>query len=697
MSAPVILARPHGEGAVLQPQSYLGREAFGAYRDAVVRLGGRYVPSLRANVITIERLPALREALLQAGLELAVDPELGNALQRAAADAQATAEAGARRLAEAESRLRDRGLTLYPYQRDGVRWLACRRAGLLADSMGLGKTVQVLMALPERAQALVVAPAAISANWLTECRRWRPDLKPGSIGSRADWRWPAPGELLVATYGALPAEDQEITQPPPGIYLVADEAHLLKGARGRRQPDGTYRGGVQRVRRWFGVQQAVQQAGGSTWLLTGTPLINRPQELWRVLQAAGLAEEAFGSYPRFVELAGGRKTRYGMTWDGEVSAEVPLALQRVSLRRDRETVLPDLPRKVRQVHEVPIADEDTIRLCDALQGRLEEQGYTVEDLADMSRLAQEVREVVFELLSRVRAGLATAKIPALLELIESYEEECTPVVVFSAHLAPLQALASRPGWGLIDGSVPADQRAATVEAFQRGDLRGVACSYAAGGVGITLTRAHHVVCVDLPWTPALLQQAEDRCCRIGQEADSVHVRILAADHPVDERVAELIVEKTRLIEQAVDASAVEQPPSVDEQIAQQAQQLADLAEETTEIAVRAVEDAASREQQRRAAREARARGDFTAPVPTVGKFRPPQSEEERRAAQALVVLAALDPDHARERNDVGFSAYDGEIGHSLANALVEYGRLSDRQWAVAVRLLKKYRRQVELT
>lgn len=345
MTRPVILASPHADGAKLEPQSYLG-PLFGAYREAVVRAGARYVPSLKANVITVDRLGLVREALTEAGFDLAVAGALGEALQRAAQQAQAIAEQGTQRAAAAEQTLAARGLRLYPFQRDGVRWLAARRAALLADSMGLGKTIQVLMALPEQARAVVIAPAAVAVNWLHEIRRWRPDLRASFLASRSTWRWPAPQEIVIATYGSLPAEDQEITLPPSGVYLIADEAHGLKGARGKRQVGGTYKGGVQRVRRWFGIRDAVAQADGTVWLLTGTPLINHPAELWRVLQAAGLAQDAFGSWPRFCELLGGHVGRYGMVWEsGQVSAEVPLALQRVSLRRERAVVLPDLPRK----------------------------------------------------------------------------------------------------------------------------------------------------------------------------------------------------------------------------------------------------------------------------------------------------------------------------------------------------------------
>lgn len=566
---PIILATHHADGALIQPQSYIGQR-FGAYREAVVRAGATYVPALRANVIALDRLAALQQSLAEQGFSLAVDDALREGLAEIARDAAATQDEGRARLQEAEEMLARDGKALFPFQRDGVRWIAPRRRALLSDEPGLGKTIQALMAVKSSDPVLVIAPLAVSRSWISEARRWRPDLRPGVIDGKAAWRWPAGGEILVASYGTIPAMGQEMIAPPAGTVLIADEAHLLKGGPGRKQAGGKFKGGVDRVRRWQVIRDAVLDAQGRVWLLTGTPLLNRPPELWRVLEAARLGREAFGSYPRFVSLVGGYKGRWGMEFTGQISAEVPLALQKVALRRNREEVLPDLPRKVRQVREVEIADPEAIRLCDELVAAMAGAGRTVDDLADQAGLANEVRAVIFTLLSKTRAALAVAKIPAMLERVEAYEEEDAPVVVFSAHLEPLRACAAREGWGLIDGSVSAEDRAATVARFQAGELRGIACSFAAGGVGITLTRAHHVLCVDLPWTPALLQQAEDRCCRIGQEADSVHVEILAADHPVDARVAELLVEKTRLIEQAVEASATREVPQVGEPQKQEA-------------------------------------------------------------------------------------------------------------------------------
>src|SRR5262249_49653534 len=124
--------------------------------------------------------------------------------------------------------------------------------------------------------------------------------------------------------------------------------------------------------------------------------------------------------------------------------------------------------------------------------------------------------VPFTMLSAARAALASAKIPPLMELVEQYEEQEEPVVVFSAYRAPIDFLKAREGWAVITGDTSPNQRTEIENDFQAGKLKGVACTIKAGGVAITLTRACHVIMSDLEWTPSLNDQAAYRVIRIGQ-------------------------------------------------------------------------------------------------------------------------------------------------------------------------------------
>jgi SNF2 family DNA or RNA helicase len=159
-------------------------------------------------------------------------------------------------------------------------------------------------------------------------------------------------------------------------------------------------------------------------------------------------------------------------------------------------------------------------------------------------------------MSLVAKALAIAKIPAMLRMVEDFEEQEEPLVVFSAHRAPIDELEKRKGWGVITGDTSPEERSRLEARFQAGDLLGIGCTIRAGGVSITLTRACNALFVDREWTPALNSQAEDRTYRIGQDRP-VLITTLVADHPLDLRVTELTTDKQVLIDASVDAARMQ--------------------------------------------------------------------------------------------------------------------------------------------
>jgi hypothetical protein len=426
---------------------------------------------------------------------------------------------------------------LYPFQKDGVRWLAPRRTALLADEMGLGKTVQALLAAPAGAPVLVICPASVKGSWRAECRRWRSDLTPEALAGKGSFRWPVAGELLILNYDILPPVEG-LAAPAPGTVLIADECHKAKSKT------------AQRTKRLAALVAAVLAADGRAWGLTGTPLINRPPELWQVLDNLGLAEEAFGAFGRFYRLFNASRGAYGTTW-GQPRAEVPEILRRVMCRRERRAVLTDLPGKTYTMAPVNGLDRETRKAADAALA-----AWTEWEKAAEARGAKTSEGLPpFEAMSAARAALATAKIPAVLEIAESYEDAGEALVVFSDHRAPVEALGAREGWAAILGGTPTEERTRIVERFQAGALKGIALTFGAGAEGLTLTRAHEMLIVDLPWTSTILAQGEDRICRIGQ-AHPCHYTTLVAEHALDERLVEVIAGKRGLIRAAIEASAV---------------------------------------------------------------------------------------------------------------------------------------------
>ncbi|MDP2727939.1 MAG: SNF2-related protein, partial [Dehalococcoidia bacterium] len=371
---------------------------------------------------------------------------------------------------------------LYGYQVEGVRTLARMDRWLLSDDMGLGKTVQALLALPEDAPVFCVVPANVKGNWKNEINLWRPGtFKVEILSGRKSFRFPQPGEILICNWEILPSECDWVNSSakapngiseefealvPQGLVVIGDEIHRAKNTKARR------------TRRYMTLNHLAVKHGGKCWGLTGTPMLNRPPELWTVLDTLGLAEKAFGNFGRFYRLFNAYSNGYGTTW-GMPTSEVPGLLAKVSLRRMKSEVLPDLPGKRWQNIEVELASKETKKSLDQFQEDMDSGVIRVLSNGLPS----------FEEMSEQRASLAAAKIPALLELVESYEEEETPVVVFSAHKAPVEALAGREGWATITGATSPQKRTEIVQGFQDGNYKGIAITIKAGCEGITLTHA----------------------------------------------------------------------------------------------------------------------------------------------------------------------------------------------------------------
>lgn len=439
-------------------------------------------------------------------------------------------------------------MMLKAYQAAGAEYLRANSKACLFDEMGLGKTAQALTALPniwtgpsgDLPRALVVCPAIAKTVWEDEAAKWRSDLRVKILSGRGSFRWPDRGELVVLNYELLPAKP---TEAPGRVHLIADEGHYLKTAKTRR------------TRLFRLLAKSVQEAAGAVWILTGSPMIKDPPDLWNVLASAGLAYRTFGTWPRFREAfnavdtevrvrGGGRRV---VTVWGQAQPWVKASLREVALRRTRAEVLDELPGKIRSVVRVPVVDATAKRLADEALGAV--GAIRGIDLEAAFERAIDAGGTAFEKIAATRCALATLKVQACAELLESYRDAGRPVVVFSAHRAPVEFLGSRPGWSAVLGGDDHPTRAKAVENFQGGLLEGLALTIGAGGTAITLTRSADVIFVDQSWSPTENLQAEDRLCRIGQR-QAVQVVVLEADHPVDAMVNRVMARKMRVAESA---------------------------------------------------------------------------------------------------------------------------------------------------
>lgn len=658
-----------GASAVIRAKGWLG-DRFGTFRNAIE--GATYRPSDRSNVAPLDKVPAILRRLREAEFVVALDDELKASLEKFTAQQWVDLQGAKERIEVFDAELRKSGRHMFGYQKYGAQWLAIKHGALLADEQGTGKTLQAIAAIPAKSPILVVAPAVAKGVWQREVAKWRPHLRVRVLQGRGNFAWPEPGEMVVVNYDILPdihteackkrkhklpdGEDCKGCAPfldacPENLTIIADEAHALKN------------GKAARTQKFRALGRTARAKAGRTWLLTGTPLMNRPQELWSVYQAGGIAQEAFGTWKGFLALFQGRPAHFGgYTW-GTPSPEVVERMQRVCLRRRREEVMPELPRKRWESLTVEV-DRKTLKTCDEVLKRY----------GGVDKLVKLVESdgLGFEEMSAVRAALAASKIPAMLDVVSNFEEQEEPLVVFSAYRAPIDTLATRPGWAVITGDTAPDERSRIEDAFQAGRLKGVASTIKAGGVAITLTRAAHALFVDLEWTPALNAQAEDRICRIGQTRGCV-ITTLTAEHPLDERIVELLTNKSQLIDASVDAAREVQTPTEPQIQGVEFESLIKAAEEEVRLAD-----------------ESLARKGAVKPV--TNTRRGPSTMQEEWAAQALVILAGLDTDGAREKNDIGFNSTDSGFGRSLASQLSQ--GLSDKQWSLAVSMCRKYHRQV---
>jgi superfamily II DNA or RNA helicase len=633
------------------------------------------------------------------GLTLVVEPDVRACLDRVIAAERAEVEAARTRTEGVDAALAARGGSLYPYQRTGVAWLAPRQSALLADDMGLGKTLQALLAAPAGAPLLIVCPAVAKPVWAREAARWRPDLTVVSLSGRGSFRWPVPGEAVVINYDLLP---NVIEAAPAGTVVVADEAHALKSPK------------AQRTERFRAIAESARAAGGRSWLLTATPILNRPPELYALLRAAG-AERAIGGWSGLVREFGGCQDRWGgWSWSRRASDAVVEQIKGVMLRRAKAEVLADLPPKRVEVLEVEI-DKAALRACDLVLKAAEKRGGLDAVLRDV---AESAGGAAFEEIAKARASLAVAKAAAIQPLLDAIEEEeAGPVVVFSAHRAAVDVLGARLGWATITGDTPAEERGRIEEAFQAGTLLGVAGTIKAMGVAITLTRATRAIFLDEEWTPALNQQAQDRIYRIGQRSATLITR-LVANHAVDARVVALLDEKQALLDgsvERVNRSGSDEVSSLteidlDAINTEAATRLADARERDAELAALAAEleaaDAARRAKQ--AERDAEDREDRESKGDEARRFaflvaraarrrrealvsapRAAATDREVWATEVLAIVADLDGDRAKHKNDVGFSRSDTYRGHALASLAAE-GALDDDGWREAYALACVY-------
>jgi hypothetical protein len=439
------------------------------------------------------------------------DAAIGDVRRSRAADAP---------VLEAEARL---GGELRPFQRAGVAYVLHARRTFLADEQGLGKTVQALAALEadDAYPAVIVCPAGLKLNWLREIERWLPHRSVHVINGTGVA--PMDAEITVLNYEIVHAHRVRLQLRRPKA-LVLDESHYVKNPRAKR---------TQAVRR---LAEALPD-GSLKLALTGTPVMNHPEELIAQLRILGRLQE-FGSGARFARRFQGAGAEERIHWHLRRSCFV---------RRLKADVLPQLPAKRQVVLPVALDNEREYKLAqDDVIAWLREQPLDLSEVE--AKVAAALRAERLAQLNALKRLAARGKASAALAWIEDFLASDEPLVVFAGHREVQELLLERfPDALHILGRDSIGQREAAVDAFQDpGGPQLIVCATRVAGQGITLTRASNVAFLDLEWTPAMHDQAEDRCHRIGQH-DAVTAWYLLAADTIDETMIELISRKRGIV------------------------------------------------------------------------------------------------------------------------------------------------------
>ena len=553
------------------------------------------------------------------------------------------------------------GLSYMPFQRAGIEFVlrlfekAKMTVGaLIADEMGLGKTIQaigVINAIPSIERVLVVCPASLKENWRRELKKWL--VRPLHAGIAEGRHWPGGTAIVVINYD-LAAKFAHKMRSVEWDLIILDESQRIKNPRTARTKAilGSRKNGLPPIPARYRI------------CLSGTPIENRPIELWTTL--CFLDPNRWGNYWGYAKrYAGMVNNGYGMDVSGASNLDELQRILRETLmiRRLKADVLTDLPPKTRLLVELNREGlEQVIAEEEAVMVKYREQLERAQAEADLARAADNdgaFNEAVKKLndanfgfteIARARHNTAVAMLPACIEAIKADIEDSgnRKVLIFGHHadvLLPIHAAFAESV--LITGEVAAGSRQAICDRFQNNpDCGPFIGSMRACGMGLTLTAATTVYFVESDWTPGVNCQAEDRAHRIGQKGN-VLVKYFVLPGTISAKMLKTTLAKQEVIDQALDKAC----------------------------------------------------GDWPEP-PTFVPTHKPLARRTDIHEEALLLtrdeMAQIHADLKRlagvfggaiDRDGAGFNGVDARIGHSLANC----PSLTPRQAVIGKKLLVKYK------
>jgi SWI/SNF-related matrix-associated actin-dependent regulator 1 of chromatin subfamily A len=409
---------------------------------------------------------------------------------------------------------------------------------MIADEMGTGKTCQALAYLalhPDFRPAVVVCPASLKLNWEREAEMW---LESGEIievinGGKIKT---LSGDIVILNYDILSKQLPVLKGYAPQV-LIFDESHLIKNQKSARSRAAAKLAKI--------VPHKI--------LLTGTPILNRPSELWNqlcIIDPKRYNSKSFfkwhKKYTAAHQLHFGQKTVWDFSGASNLE-ELAESLKGIMIRRTKAEVLPELPAKRRQTLLVSIdnrreydhAEKDFLSWIKEQKGHAAaERASSVEQLS----MVEALRQIAIQ-----------GKMKQAIEWICDFLDTGEKLVVFATHRATIDTLMTEFSKSAVrlDGGMCAEEKQISVDRFQTDpEIRLFIGNIQAAGVGITLTAASNVLSVELGWTPTLHEQAEDRTHRISQK-NAVNCYYLIAKNTIDEKIVDMLEAKGGITSAAI--------------------------------------------------------------------------------------------------------------------------------------------------
>jgi SNF2 family DNA or RNA helicase len=450
---------------------------------------------------------------------------------------------------------------LLSYQRAGVAYASNARRCFIADEMGLGKTIQAICCVeyvPESYPAVVVCPPSLVLNWIFEYDKWLPRRRVVAVTNRKDFPDAGSYDVVVIGYSNI-SYWEKLRKLSGHRSYVFDESHYIKTPT------------AQRTKAAIKISRSAPD-DGIILCLTGTPVTNRPNEYASQLDVLGRLKEFGGLWGFYRRYCAAYQDSFGV-WNISGHSHLDELNDRLRgscyIRRTKDQVLAELPPVVHSkvvvegepsaMKEYKKAEKDIILyIAERARELAREQGKPMGRAAISAMIRAEANEHLVRL-SVLRRLAAKAKMETTIEWIQSHINEGKKVVVAAHHREIVDEIARKYTNLRIQGGMSVEDVEDNKRKFQQlpvDEAPVIVLSIQAAKTGHTLTASEDCLFVELPWTPADLDQTYSRLHRIGQKG-SVTSTYLLAHGTIDEEIYKLIESKRSVVNAAVDGGEMD--------------------------------------------------------------------------------------------------------------------------------------------